>query len=75
MTPRRVRRGVAVGWIALVLAGAAYTLYLDDSTSAPRGPQHWERAPAPADEPVPCPTQSDGSVAPTASGCTYWRRS
>ncbi|MFK0237365.1 hypothetical protein [Streptomyces vinaceus] len=74
MTQRSVRRRVLVGWIALVLAGAAFTLYLDDSTSAPPRPQHWERAPAPADEPVPCPTQSDGSVAPTASGCTSWRR-
>ncbi|MFE3583676.1 hypothetical protein [Streptomyces vinaceus] len=75
MTPRRVRRRIAVACAALVLAGAAYTLYPDHSTSAPPGPQHRERVPAPADDPVPCPTRSDGSAAPTASGCAYWQRS
>ncbi|MFI5671748.1 hypothetical protein [Streptomyces sp. NPDC051704] len=59
------------GWIALVLAGGAYTLYLDDQTSATRKPQRWERGPSPGDGPVPCPTESDGGVAPTARDCAY----
>ncbi|MEV6579968.1 hypothetical protein AB0M92_17605 [Streptomyces sp. NPDC051582] len=72
--PRRVWRWAAVGWIALVLAGAACTLYLEEPTNATPGQQHWERAPAPRSEPVPCPVQSDGSVAPTARDCSYWQR-
>ncbi|MFE5769620.1 hypothetical protein ACFQ7O_14825 [Streptomyces sp. NPDC056485] len=66
------------GWLALVLAGAACTLYLKEPANSAPGPQHWERAPEPASEPgpepVPCPVRSDGGVAPTASGCSYWQR-
>jgi hypothetical protein len=74
VTARRVRRWAVVAWIALVLAGAAYTLHLGDSTNTGPGPQHWERGPDPTAEPVPCPTRSDGGVAPTARGCAYWQR-
>ncbi|MFF4104717.1 hypothetical protein [Streptomyces sp. NPDC001903] len=72
---RRVWRWVVAGWAAAVLAGGAYTLYLDDPTAATQEPKHWERAPAPSGEPVPCPTASGGGVAPTARDCTFWQRS
>ncbi|MFD5510416.1 hypothetical protein ACFWIB_21890 [Streptomyces sp. NPDC127051] len=71
--PRQVWRWGVAGWAALVLAGGAYTLYLDDSPGATSEPKRWERAPSPSDEPVPCPTLS-GAVAPTTHSCTYWQR-
>lgn len=75
MISRRVRLWTVAGWLALVLAGAACTLYLKEPASSTPGPQHWERVPEPASEPVPCPVRSDGGVAPTAGGCSYWQRS
>ncbi|MER6776169.1 MULTISPECIES: hypothetical protein [unclassified Streptomyces] len=71
---RLVRRRIAVAWIALVLAGGAYTLCLDDPTSTTPEPKRWERGPSPSDGPVACPTESGGGVAATARGCTYWQR-
>lgn len=73
--PRRVWRWVVAGWVAVVLAGGAYTLYLDDSTSPTPEPKRWERAPSPSDVPVPCPTTRTGEAAPTAHSCTHWQRS
>ncbi|MFE2874010.1 hypothetical protein ACFXG6_08495 [Streptomyces roseus] len=73
--PRRLGRWAVAGWIVLVVAAAALTLYLRDRPDATTpGPPHWERVPDPASEPVPCPERSGGGVAPTARGCTYWER-
>nr|WSW47733.1 hypothetical protein OG296_34100 [Streptomyces sp. NBC_01001] len=73
--PRRVWRRVVAGWVAVVVAGGAYTLYLDDSTSTTPEPKRWERGPSPSDAPLPCPTTRSGEAALTAASCSYWQRS
>ncbi len=70
---RAIRRWTVAGWAALVLAGAAATLYLEDRTTAPAAPQRWERPSSPANPPTPCPTPSPGSP-DTRHNCAYWER-
>ncbi|NXY97058.1 hypothetical protein HYE82_22280 [Streptomyces sp. BR123] len=70
---RQTWRWVGAGWLALVLASGALTLYLDDADGPPSGPAKWERVSPPSGTPRPCPGPT-GRFLDGLGDCAYWER-
>ncbi|GGS21901.1 hypothetical protein Snoj_22920 [Streptomyces nojiriensis] len=70
---RKVWLWAGTAWLALVLSGGAFTLYLDESEDPGSGPAHWERAPVPSGTPSSCPDPT-AVARGVPHSCAYWER-